>query len=166
MNNTHKLLHHTLTTNFLVSLFVCAFRSIKYSCASPAFRWQSSFYCILCGWMLVELLLPYKQTFFYQIFSSCFWNKLHVFPNTKCFLLAFGRSLLTFLLCMEVGDIEVIGFLLQTVIIPPCLRTMEMDIVLSKTVCSLPSQSPFKYYHVLSFMFSLVKVKLLLIFKN
>jgi CCR4-NOT transcription complex subunit 9 len=35
---------------------------------------------------------------------------------------------------MQVDDSEVIGFLLQTEIIPLCLRTMEMGSELSKTV--------------------------------
>ena len=35
---------------------------------------------------------------------------------------------------LQVDDTEVIGFLLQTEIIPLCLRTMEMGSELSKTV--------------------------------
>jgi hypothetical protein len=45
---------------------------------------------------------------------------------------------------MQVDDTEVIGFLLQTEIIPLCLRTMEMGSELSKTVCNQPSQSSSK----------------------
>ena len=41
---------------------------------------------------------------------------------------------------MQVDDTEVISFLLQTEIIPLCLRTMEMGSdELSKTVCSYPT---------------------------
>ncbi|XP_044435486.1 uncharacterized protein [Triticum aestivum] len=64
-----------------------------------------------------------------------------MFPNTKCFLLGFQRNLLTFLLYMQVHDTEVIGVLLQTELIPLCLRTMEMGSELSENVvvCSLLS---------------------------
>ncbi|RWW42192.1 hypothetical protein BHE74_00052271 [Ensete ventricosum] len=39
------------------------------------------------------------------------------------------------MLSVQVDDTEVISFLLQTEIIPLCLRTMEMGSELSKTVC-------------------------------
>lgn len=41
------------------------------------------------------------------------------------------------MLSVQVDDTEVISFLLQTEIIPLCLRTMEMGSELSKTVCNL-----------------------------
>jgi CCR4-NOT transcription complex subunit 9 len=46
------------------------------------------------------------------------------------------RILIFLLVIMQVDDTEVISFLLQTEIIPLCLRTMEMGSELSKTVCS------------------------------
>jgi CCR4-NOT transcription complex subunit 9 len=46
------------------------------------------------------------------------------------------RILIFLLVIMQVDDTEVINFLLQTEIIPLCLRTMEMGSELSKTVCS------------------------------
>ena len=50
-----------------------------------------------------------------------------------------------FFVIMQVDDTEVISFLLQTEIIPLCLRTMEMGSELSKTVCSYPTQFLFEY---------------------
>jgi hypothetical protein len=55
------------------------------------------------------------------------------------------RIFFFFFVVMQVDDTEVISFLLQTEIIPLCLRTMEMGSELSKTVCSMPTQFLFKY---------------------
>ena len=55
-----------------------------------------------------------------------------------------------FFVIMQVDDTEVISFLLQTEIIPLCLRTMEMGSELSKTVCSQPTQFLFEYQHLFS----------------
>lgn len=77
-------------------------------------------------------------------------------PNKKCYVWTEqANEILLFLLLdisfanhkdisslcflyMQVDDSEVIGFLLQTEIIPLCLRTMEMGSELSKTVWTQP----------------------------
>lgn len=82
----------------------------------------------------IEVFLSYRRNILLPLGCSLHFVEIH----SKSLLALENTNYVNemfFFVITQVDDTEVISFLLQTEIIPLCLRTMEMGSELSKTVC-------------------------------